>query len=77
MKHSYIFAEGKWKATGVYIDPMPDHKDFTHWTSENPALGKLIGKFMVIGDTILSSYTSENGLYPGPKAYLKSARISI
>lgn len=47
------------------ITPLPVGKDFTDWTSQNPALGKLIGKFMIIGDTILSSYSSENGLYSG------------
>lgn len=115
MKHSYIFEEGNWKATGLYFDhtsnvvevygettikhlkdewvldgfmelkienpvrffnkysivPMPDKKDYTKWTSENPALGKLIGKFMIIGDTILSSYISENGIYSGAESLFR------
>jgi hypothetical protein len=50
------------------IIPMSDKKDHTKWTSENPALGKLIGKFMIIGDTILSSYISENGIYSGTES---------
>jgi len=40
-------------------------------TSENPALGKLIGKFMIIGDTVLSSYISENGIYSGTESLFK------
>jgi hypothetical protein len=115
MKHSYVFEEGNWKATGVYFDhegnevgvngkttiehlpdewvlngfmelktetpirffnkysivPMSEKKDFTKWTSENPALGKLIGKFMIIGDTILSSYISENGIYSGAESLFR------
>ncbi|HOM03198.1 MAG TPA: hypothetical protein PLH43_10265 [Acetivibrio sp.] len=53
------------------IKPISDRKDYTSWTSENPALGKLIGKFMIIGDTILSSYISENGIYSGTESLFK------
>jgi len=53
------------------IKPISDKKDYTEWTSENPALGKLIGKFMIIGDTILSSYISENGIYSGTECLYK------
>lgn len=34
-------------------------------------MGKLIGKFMIIGDTILSSYISENGIYSGTECLYK------
>ncbi|CAH0119522.1 MULTISPECIES: hypothetical protein [unclassified Paenibacillus] len=115
MKHSYLFEEGHWKATGRYydqegnqvevyaettirhmekewildgymelqsehpvkifntysIDPIPARAEFTTWTSENPALGTLSGKFMMIGDTILSAYVSENGLYSGSECLVK------
>ena len=47
------------------IIPKEEDKDFTVWTSVNPALGRLKGKFMIIGDTILSSYISEDGVYSG------------
>lgn len=47
------------------ITPLPVGKDFTEWTSQNPALGRLKGRFMIIGDTILSSYSSEKGDYSG------------
>ena len=114
MKHSYIFEEGIWSASGRYydknqacislsgktkishkndhwvldgfmelaldkpvkftnrysIEPIASEKDFTFWSSINPALGKLLGKFMIIGDTILSSYASENGLYSGSESLI-------
>lgn len=53
------------------IIPKPIDKDYTKWTSVNPVLGKLIGKFMIIGDTILSSYISENGIYSGSESLFK------
>ncbi|GAE88521.1 hypothetical protein [Acetivibrio straminisolvens] len=59
------------------IKPISDKKDYTEWTSENPALGKLIGKFMIIGDTILSSYISENGIYSGTECLYKSMKANI
>jgi len=31
----------------------------------------LIGKFMIIGDTVLSSYISENGIYSGTESLFK------
>lgn len=52
------------------IDPIDSTKDFTFWFSINPALGKLLGKFMIIGDTILSSYTSEDGQYSGSESLI-------
>ncbi len=52
------------------ITPLPVDKDYTGWSSENPALGKLIGRFMIIGDTILSTYSSENGAYSGAESLL-------
>ncbi|WP_092476202.1 hypothetical protein [Desulfotruncus arcticus] len=50
---------------------MPIVNDFTTWQSYNPALGLLIGKFMVIEDTILSTYVSEDGDYSGPESLVK------
>lgn len=117
MNHSYIFAEGHWKAVGHYYDyeanqievfgettikhleaewvldgfmelklenpirlynkysiaPLPDKKDYTRWTSQNPALGKLMGYFMIVGDTILSSYISENALFSGSESLIQIA----
>jgi len=42
------------------IVPFPDGRDVTFWTSENDALGKLSGQFVLVGDAILSVYRSEN-----------------
>lgn len=114
MRHTYIFEEGIWKASGKYydenqvcidvsgeskishkdenwvldgfmelafdtpvrftnrysIEPIALGKDFTFWSSVNPALGKLFGKFMIIGDTILSSYTSEDDQYSGSESLI-------
>jgi hypothetical protein len=45
------------------ITPFKKGSDFTHWTSVNPALGKLHGTFMVVVDSIISLSTSEDGVY--------------
>lgn len=46
-------------------------KDFTGWTSFNPALGTLQGKFTFIDDTIISTYISDNGQYSGVECMVK------
>jgi len=50
---------------------MPFENDFTSWKSYNPALGTLIGKFMVVEDTIISTYSTENGEYSGSECLIK------
>ena len=52
------------------IQPVDPEKDYTFWSSENPALGTLLGKFMFTGDTILSSYHSEDGQYSGSESLI-------
>jgi hypothetical protein len=37
----------------------------THWTSNNPAVGALRGRFVIAGDAILSFYGSPTGRYRG------------
>ena len=37
----------------------------THWTSQNPAIGALRGRFVVTADAILSFYASPTGRYRG------------
>jgi hypothetical protein len=39
--------------------------DITSWSSENPALGKLEGTFTVVGDSILSHFTGDDGACTG------------
>ncbi|MGD9488295.1 MAG: hypothetical protein AB7W47_09755 [Calditrichaceae bacterium] len=113
--HSYLFTEGKWKATGIYTDgdgisynatgevivkhstglwmsdgimnvkglndaefqnnykiiPFTEGKDFTTWKSINPVFGLLTGRFVVIADSILSVYGSENGIISGSESLLQ------
>ena len=52
------------------IEPVKPERDYTFWTSENPALGTLIGSFMIINDTILSKYQSEDGQYSGVESLI-------
>jgi hypothetical protein len=47
------------------IEPMRPGARSTHWTSSNPALGSLRGRFVLAGDSILSFYSSATGRYHG------------
>lgn len=47
------------------IVPFEKGSDTTTWTSLNPTLGKLSGKFAVVDDSIISSFKSENLVYTG------------
>lgn len=47
------------------IEPFADGARSTHWTSTNPAIGSLRGRFVLAGDTILSFYASPTGRYRG------------
>ena len=113
-KHTYLFQEGAWVATGYFIDEsgrnIPvggesritcagnkyeikshmtakhddskqfennyevwqpnDGDDFTEWVSLNSAIGKMRGKFVVVAESILSIFRSENGIYSGSE-YLR------
>lgn len=53
------------------IIPFERGSDSTTWRSENPSLGPLVGSFAVVGDSILSTFRSPDGLYYGTE-YLKS-----
>ena len=53
------------------IQPFERGKDWTTWVARNPALGTLRGMFMVVGDCILSSYTSEDGRHSGTESLVK------
>ena len=41
------------------IEPF-NGRDITSWSSENPALGTLVGTFTVVGDSILSHFTCDD-----------------
>ena len=47
------------------IQPMAPGNFATPWTSKSPAFGTLHGRFIVVGDAILSSYESATGRYRG------------
>ena len=47
------------------IVPFEEGSDTTTWTSLNPTLGKLSGKFVIVDDSIISSFKSENLIYTG------------
>ena len=52
------------------VYPLASGAFATHWTSSNPALGTLRGRFLVLGDAILSSYESATGRYRGQDTLL-------
>lgn len=47
------------------IKPFSANKEYTSWISDNPALGQINGMFIVIDDTILSTYKTEREDYHG------------
>jgi hypothetical protein len=47
------------------IEPFAPGSRSTHWTSVNPAVGALHGRFVLAGDAILSFYSSPTGRYRG------------
>lgn len=53
------------------IEPFSDGARSTHWTSNNPALGALRGRFVLAGDAILSFYASPTGRYRGFECLLQ------
>lgn len=47
------------------ITPFEDSNEETTWFSLNPAIGHLMGRFVIVGDSILSFFTSEDNTYKG------------
>jgi len=47
------------------IEPFSPGASSTHWSSNNPVLGALRGRFVVAGDAILSAYASPSARYRG------------
>jgi hypothetical protein len=47
------------------IEPFSPGARSTHWTSNNPAVGALRGRFVLSGDAILSFYASPTQRYRG------------
>ena len=72
--------EGKWHFDGVLrvrgdrpalqhnryeIIPLLEGARSTHWSSSNPVLGTLSGRFVLCGDAILSFYANPTGRFRG------------
>lgn len=53
------------------IEPTADKGEFTFWESDDPNLGQLLGRFMIVGNTIMSMYQSESRLYLGTETLEK------
>lgn len=53
------------------IVPFADGADFTSWESDHPALGRLRGHFIVVGNAILSSCATADRLYAGTEFLLQ------
>ena len=53
------------------IQPMAPGNFATPWTSKSPTFGALHGRFIVIGDAILSAYESATGRYRGQDTILR------
>ena len=53
------------------IQPLRSGARSTHWTSSNPVLGTLRGRFVLAGDSILSFYSSPTGRYHGFECLLQ------
>lgn len=57
------------------ITPFDEGIDCTAWVSENPALGRLRGSFVLVDDSILSVYGTEDGRLRGSEALLRVSSI--
>jgi len=55
------------------IKPFPEGGDVTTWESENPAIGLLLGKFYTVGDSIISTCTSQRGTYSGTEFLIQKS----
>ena len=53
------------------IEPATGEGEFTFWESDDPDLGQLLGRFMIVGNTIMSMYQSESRLYAGTETLEK------
>ena len=53
------------------IQPMAPGNFATLWTSKSVAFGTLHGRFIVVGDAILSAYESATGRYRGQDTLLQ------
>lgn len=55
------------------IIPFVPGRDTTSWVSANPRLGKLSGRFVLVGEMILSLFESEKGEHKGMEVLVKQS----
>jgi len=53
-----------------HIIPFVQNKDTTSWKSSDSILGMLEGKFVLISNTIISSYQSLDNFYRGTECFI-------
>lgn len=64
-------AGGTFSRTYNKYEIVPFKNEVTEWRSFNPALGVLYGRFMVVSDTIISNFLSEDGTFTGVECLIK------
>lgn len=52
------------------IIPFEEGKDYTVWTSQNPVIGTLTGRIVVVDDSLISVYESKDRVYAGSEYLL-------
>jgi hypothetical protein len=57
------------------ITPFCEDRDFTVWHCDSDVLGKLSGRFVHVGDSILSLYRSDDSQYAGTEYWLRISGI--
>jgi hypothetical protein len=53
------------------VAPIPPGGDSTTWTSSNPAIGTLRGRFVVVADVIFSTYETDGGEWSGVECLIQ------
>jgi hypothetical protein len=57
------------------IIPLEEGKNQTTWESVNPDLGILLGRSIIVADTIISTCHSEKGEYSGAEFHIKVSDV--
>lgn len=55
--------------TRYEIIPLERGQEMTSWSSDNPALGKMTGKFIIADDSIISIFASDDGAFRGTEYF--------
>lgn len=57
------------------ITPFDKEKNYTTWKSFNPALGAFSGRFVVVEDTLISTFTSKDNEYSGAEILIQISEM--